>query len=181
MKSKHQTAKTAGWGGGGRGCHSHWCAQLRIKQNGFPSPHIILVVYDLKGKGKDQPSAGRLDLKVSCGLLFSHLIGFVLPTTFLKRCFRCIFISPQWLVIIFAILLSLILCFVFSKANTDVKENKENEKKADPLKEPPLEPDALSRVGTVIFNPFANGFLGHRFQPQVALNFSPIVILVLSE
>ena len=58
--------------------------------------------------------------------------------------------------IIFAILLTLILYFDFSKANTDVKENKENEKKADPLKEPPLEPDSLSRVGTVIFNPFAN-------------------------
>ena len=62
-----------------------------------------------------------------------------------------------------------------------MKENKENEKKADPLKEPPLEPDALSRVGTVIFNPFANGFLGRRFQPQVALSFSAIVILLLSE
>lgn len=32
------------------------------------------------------------------------------------------------------------------KANTEVKENKESEKKADPFKEPPLESEALSRV-----------------------------------
>lgn len=32
------------------------------------------------------------------------------------------------------------------KATTDVKENKENEKKTDPFKDPPLESEALSRV-----------------------------------
>ena len=37
--------------------------------------------------------------------------------------------------------------FFFSPlANTEVKENKESEKKADPFKEPPLESEALSRV-----------------------------------
>ena len=35
--------------------------------------------------------------------------------------------------------------FVFS-ATSDVKEAKDSEKKADPLKEPPLESDALVRV-----------------------------------
>ena len=36
--------------------------------------------------------------------------------------------------------------FFSSSANTEVKENKESEKKADPFKEPPLESEALSRV-----------------------------------
>lgn len=35
-------------------------------------------------------------------------------------------------------------------ATSDVKENKDSEKKADPLKEPPLESDALVRVTVII-------------------------------
>ena len=43
----------------------------------------------------------------------------------------------------------LVFVVCFPLATTDVKENKENDKKADPLKEPPLESEALCRVGTL--------------------------------
>ena len=38
------------------------------------------------------------------------------------------------------------ILFVLLTATSDVKENKDNEKKVDPLKEPPLESDVLGRV-----------------------------------
>jgi len=41
-------------------------------------------------------------------------------------------------------------CLCLLSAATDVKENKENDKKTDQLKDPPLEPETLSRVGVVI-------------------------------
>lgn len=48
---------------------------------------------------------------------------------------------------IFVKLLCFFLFFFFLLAATsDVKEAKDSEKKADPLKEPPLESDALVRV-----------------------------------
>ena len=38
------------------------------------------------------------------------------------------------------------ICEIVVAATSDVKETKESEKKADPLKEPPLESDALVKV-----------------------------------
>ena len=43
-----------------------------------------------------------------------------------------------------------LLCFFLLAATSDVKETKDSEKKVDPLKEPPLESDALVRVTVMI-------------------------------
>ena len=43
------------------------------------------------------------------------------------------------------------ILFVLLTATSDVKENKDNEKKVDPLKEPPLESDVLGRVSKKIY------------------------------
>ena len=43
-----------------------------------------------------------------------------------------------------------VFCLFFLVATSDVKETKDGEKKADPLKEPPLESDALVRVTATI-------------------------------